>query len=144
MAGDLPQLFDHRPLRRLRRIPWVKALRTVSGAVTVSPNEVRADGVVEADASLLRPSDLPVQAGDGPPPLVGSLTSVSGASVNQSQTTAFLLRAARAACPRSRFVRDVRRLERAHKSTSSARSCASSTARAPLSTPGSSARSRAR
>ena len=34
--------------------------------------------------------------------------------MNQSQTTVFLLRAARAAFPRSRFVRDVRRLERAH------------------------------
>ena len=114
-VGDIWPLFDQRGLRRLRRIPWVRALRTVSATIGVFGRDVRAEGALEADTSQLRPADLPIQPGEEPPALVGSLRQFSGASVNQSQTTVFLLRAARAAFPRSRFVRDVRRLERVHR-----------------------------
>ena len=114
-VGDVQPLFAQRELRRLRRIPWVRALRTMAATVGVFGPDVRADGALETDASQVRPVDLPIQPGQEPPALVGSLRQFSGASVNQSQTTVFLLRAARAAFPRSRFVRDVRRLERVHK-----------------------------
>lgn len=114
-VGDVQPLFGERPLRRLRHIPWVRALRTMSATLDVSGEQVRADGALETDPSQVRPVDIPVQPGEEPPALVPSANHFSGASVNQSQTTAFLLRAARAAFPRSRFVRDVRRLERAHK-----------------------------
>ena len=114
-AGDVQPLFSQRELRRLRRVPWVRALRTMSATVDVSGGEIRAEGALDADASQIGPADLPIQPGNVPPALVGSLRQFAGASVNQSQTTVFLLRAARAAFPRSRFVRDVRRLERAHK-----------------------------
>ena len=113
--GDVQPLFAQRGLRRLRRIPWVKALRALSATVTMSGENIRGDGALETDPSKLRPAGLPVQPGEEPPALVGSLRQFAGGSVNQSQTTAFLLRAARAAFPKSRFVRDVRRLERAHK-----------------------------
>lgn len=115
LAGDVQPLFAQREFRHLRRIPWVRALRTVSATVGLSGETIRAEGALEADASQLGPADLPIQPGEQPPALVGSLRQFSGASVNQSQTTVFLLRAARAAFPRSRFVRDVRRLERTHK-----------------------------
>ncbi len=115
VVGDLQPMFDLRELRRLRRIPWVRALRTMSATLGASHQEIRAEGKLEADGSQIGPGDLPIQPGGDPPALVGSLRQFAGASVNQSQTTVFLLRAARAAFPRSRFVRDVRRLERVHK-----------------------------
>jgi hypothetical protein len=115
VVGDVQPLFDRRELRRLRRVPWVRALRTMSATLGASDQEIRAEGVLETDASQIGPGDLPIQLGKPPPALVGSLRQFAGASVNQSQSTVFLLRAARAAFPRSRFVRDVRRLERAYK-----------------------------
>ena len=115
IVGDVQPLFDQRELRRLRRIPWVRALRTMSATLGASEREIQAEGALEADPSQIGPGDLPIQPGRESPALVGSLRQFAGASVNQSQTTVFLLRAARAAFPRSRFVRDVRRLERAHK-----------------------------
>jgi len=87
----------------------------VSATIAVSGKDVRAEATLEADPSQVRPTDLPIQPGAEPPALVGSLRQFAGGSVNQSQTTVFLMRAARAVFPRSRFVRDVRRLERAHK-----------------------------
>ena len=117
VVADVQPLFDQRELRRLRRIPWVRALRTGSATLGASESrrEIRAEAALETDASQIGPNDLPIQPGQAPPALVGSLRQFAGASVNQSQTTVFLLRAARAAFPRSRFVRDVRRLERLHK-----------------------------
>lgn len=114
-VADVQPLFAQRPLRHLLRIPWVEALRTMSATLSVSGEEVRGEGTLEADPSQLSEGDLPIQPGEVPPELVGSLRQFAGGSVNQSQTTVFLLRAARAAFPKSRFVRDVRRLERIHK-----------------------------
>jgi hypothetical protein len=120
LAGEVqPLLSRHQALfpslRRLLRIPWVKSLRSVSATLGASGRRIRADAMVQSDPARTRPEDLPIMPGTQMPPLVGSLRQFSSGSANQSQATVFLLRAARVAFPRSRFVRDVRRLERAHK-----------------------------
>jgi hypothetical protein len=120
VVGEVQPLLSQRApfgraLRRVLRIPWVQALRTVSATLGASPQRIHADAVVRSDPTRVRPEDIPIMPGTQLPPLVGSLRQFSSASANQSQSTVFLLRAARAAFPRSRFVRDVRRLERAHK-----------------------------
>jgi hypothetical protein len=74
--------------------------------------------------------DLPLATGDDAPEVLDRDGEIAGANGDQSQTTVFLLRAARAAYPDSRFVRESTPSRRSSESTSSRRSSASSTARA--------------
>lgn len=111
MAADVRPLIEARPFRRFLRVPWARAMRDARGTIDVVGNELRLDGAVDTDPGLTE-GDLPLQTGDQPPPVVRAPGRLSGASTNQSQATVFLLRAARAAYPRSRFVRRVARVER--------------------------------
>lgn len=115
LVADFRQLLAQRSFRRFRRVPWLNAIHTMRATIGVSRGRMRLEGALETDPARIGPGDLPVLPGTDPPALVRSGRQFSSGSVNQSQTTAFLLRAARAAFPRSRFVRDVRRLERAHR-----------------------------
>ena len=111
-VGDLRPILESRPLRRFLRVPWVRALHDARGTIDVVDDHLQLDGALDSDPARTRAEDLPLQPGDQPPELVRAPGRLSGASTNQSQATVFLLRAARAVYPRSRFVRRVARIER--------------------------------
>jgi hypothetical protein len=111
-VGDVRPLLESRPLRRFLRVPWARALHDARGTVDVVGSELQLDGALDTNPALTREEDLPLQPGDQPPALVRAPGRLSGGSTNQSHATVFLLRAARAAFPRSRFVRRVARVER--------------------------------
>ena len=113
VAGDAPSLLAQPDLGRLRRVPWFAATRSFGATLSAASGRITADAVVRTDPARVTDAQLPLQPGDGPPALAPTLKQFASGSLNQSQTTAFLLRAARARFPRSAFVRDVRRVERA-------------------------------
>lgn len=109
--GD-PSVLGGRPeLERLRDLPWFAALESAGAALTLTEEELRVDAVANTDAAALSEADLPLAAGPDSPELVPSDDEIAGGNLNQSVTTVFLLRAAEAAAPNSRFVRDVHALE---------------------------------
>jgi hypothetical protein len=110
--GDLRPAVARRPLRRFTRLPWVRGVHSFAATLGMGGPRLQLDGQVKTDPAKLTDDQLPIEAGDSPPPIVRRAGRISGASQNQSRTTLFLLRAARAGYPRSRFVRDVARLER--------------------------------
>jgi Protein of unknown function (DUF3352) len=123
--GDLPEdalvraYTDARPLLasipddRVREIRWVSALRSVALAVGIEDERLAIDVTLSTDPDAVTDADLPVVPDDETPEVVsGYEGEIVGASRNQSQTTVFLLRAARVLFPDSRFVRDVDALER--------------------------------
>lgn len=112
IAGDFPPLLRQRGFGRLRRIPWVAAIRSFAATASGSRDRLRFEGLVSTDPTRISDAQLPLQAGEGPPALAPTLRQFASGTLNQSQTTVFLLRAARAMFPRSAFVRDVRRVER--------------------------------
>jgi hypothetical protein len=104
-ALQLPELAP------LRRAPWFDTLLTLGAAVSFDGSEVRAEAFLATDHA--RPEDLPVvSATSAVPEVVERDGWISGANLNQSQATVFLLRAVRAAFPDSDFVRDVATVER--------------------------------
>lgn len=115
VAGDVPPLLAQPDLGRLRHIPWFAAIRSFGATISAAPGRINADAVVSTDPARLTDAQLPLQPGNGPPALAPTLKQFASGSLNQSQTTAFLLRAARTMFPHSAFVRDVRRVERALK-----------------------------
>lgn len=110
--GDLSGTLGHRELRRFRGLPWVDALRTSGFAAKFDGTRLELSGVLATDPARVAAADLPFPAGDGEPPLFRRDRQILGGSANQSQTTAFLLRAVRRGHPRSRFVRHVGQIER--------------------------------
>lgn len=105
------QVVEEDGLRRAReRVPWLRALRGVSGALTV--DEDGLSGVLRAstDARSLRDEDLPVAKAGRIEVPAGDL--VVGASRDQSVTTTFAARVARELFADSRFVRAVESTER--------------------------------
>lgn len=113
VVADAGPVLDIRELERFRGIPWAAALRQVAVTAGFEGDELRLDTALSTDPEAITEDDLPLVTGDEPPGVVAREDEVVGGSVNQSQTTAFLLRGAREAFPDSRFVRDVARVERA-------------------------------
>jgi hypothetical protein len=98
-------------LAPLKDAPWFDSITSFGAALSFEGQRVRAEALVATDHA--RPEDLPVVSGTSEQPHVVARDGwISGANVNQSQTTTFLLRAVRAAFPDSEFVRDVATVER--------------------------------
>ena len=113
-TGDLTVAqaqFDRGQVDRAREaVPYLRALQRASIAFDVEPGAARARAHVATGGEPLRPEDLPVgEAGDLAVP---ESDVIAGASTNQSRTTILGARIARAAFPRSRFVRAIERAER--------------------------------
>ena len=101
------QLAEVAPLTKM---PWFDAVTTLGATISFEDSEMRADALVATDGA--QPADLPVVPGSASPEVVRRDGWISGANLNQSQATAFLLRTVRAAFPDSDFVRDVATVER--------------------------------
>lgn len=110
--GDLRGVFEYPLLARFKSVRWVGALRAGAASASIEDDRLVLDGVANTSSVGLTEADLPLVAGDAPPPLPSVPRRITSASANQSQTTVFLLRAFRAAYPQSHFVRDVAQLER--------------------------------
>ena len=110
--ADISRLREIPQVRPLADLPWFDALRSAGASVTVEDGALAVEGVANTDPSGLSADDLPLAAGETPPEIVREKGKVSGASANQSQTTAFLLAALRAGFPDSDFVRDVDKVEK--------------------------------
>jgi hypothetical protein len=115
--GDLLRVTgDPRPLVRdalpgAEELPWVAALRSYDAVMRLERDEVRLDAAVHTDPAGLTEADVPLEVGEESPP-VGSVERVlAAANRNQSRTTVFLMRLARAALADSRFVHAVDELE---------------------------------
>jgi CheY-like chemotaxis protein len=105
---ELPELSG------LTKMPWFDALRTFGGTVSFDGSNMHADALLSTDP--VDQADLPVVPGtDEAPEIVRREGWISGANLDQSRATAFLLRAVRAAFPDSDFVRDVATVERERK-----------------------------
>jgi uncharacterized protein DUF3352 len=98
---------------RFRGVPWFDSIFSAGLTLGLDDGRLVLDGAVNTYPHRITDADLPVAPGNSAPPLVTRAGQVAGASRNQSQSTVFLLRAARRAYPRSRFVRDVATLENA-------------------------------
>lgn len=107
---DPHALIDVHALRRLDSVDWVTALRSAGVAFDVDGDNAEL-GLALNTGPGLRERDLPLAVGKEPPRLLERPGEVAAASANQSQTTAFLLRAAEQAFPRSAFVFDVADVE---------------------------------
>lgn len=96
---------------RLRSIPWFAALQTV-GVTASFPDDdhLVVDVALNTDGTLTE-NDLPLATGEESPGVVQRTGEIAAANRNQSRTTVFLLRAAKAVFPDSRFVRAVEDLE---------------------------------
>jgi hypothetical protein len=111
--GDLSRALDAPGLANLRELEWFAALRSFGASAGFDDDDrLRLEATVNTDPTALTEADLPLAAGDESPAIIESDSQISGASRDQSRTTVFLLRAVRAAFPKSDFVRDVATLER--------------------------------
>lgn len=96
--------------RATEDVPWIGAIRSVAGAVRLDEGGADLSGVVSTDPRGLEDDDLPVApAGELDLP---RNEHVTGASRDQSFTTTFLSRTARALFADSDFARAVGRAER--------------------------------
>lgn len=111
-SADLTRLLEVPELRPLADLPWVAALRSGGLALSFEESAILLDAVLNTDPNGLRPEHLPLPVKVETPGVIREAGKISGASANQSRTTAFLLEAVRVAYPDSDFVRDVARVER--------------------------------
>jgi hypothetical protein len=103
---------EQREIARLRSVPWFAALRTVGVTISFPDDEhLVADAALNTDAGKLTEDDLPLATGAQSPEVPRRAGEIAAANRDQSRTTVFLLRAARAVFPDSRFVRAVDDLE---------------------------------
>jgi hypothetical protein len=98
--------------QRFRKDKWVDAVRTGGLNADLDGDTLVVAAAVNTDPFGLTDADLPLVTGGRTPPLVERPGHLSGGSINQSQTTAWLLRLVRGAYPRSDFVRHVADAER--------------------------------
>jgi hypothetical protein len=110
--GDLGRVLDSRELRPFLELPWFSALRTAGLAVSFGEDRLVVDFALNTDPDGLDPADLPLATGREAPQVLRRQGQIAGGNRNQSFTTAFLFRLAELRFPDSRFVRDVRELER--------------------------------
>jgi Protein of unknown function (DUF3352) len=109
--GTLEGLAEQEQLRRFANVGFFEVLETWAGAARFEENELNAEIAIRLDEEQVEEDDLPVVSGEESPEIVPRDTEISGGNLNQSQTTAFLLRAVQAAYPNSRFVRAVDALD---------------------------------
>ena len=107
--GTLDGLEGQEELRRFAGL--LEPLESWRAAVRFQGDDLEVDIAVGLDSELVEADDLPVVTGEESPEIVPRDTEISGGNRNQSQTTAFLLRAVQAAYPDSRFVRAVDALD---------------------------------
>jgi hypothetical protein len=106
LSGRVPEV------ERLFTLPWFAALRTVGVTASFHEDELLVvDVALNTDAGDLDEDDLPLATGEESPEVVSRDDVIVSANRDQSRTTVFLLRAARAAFPDSRFVQAVEDLE---------------------------------
>jgi Protein of unknown function (DUF3352) len=105
--GTLEGLAEQEQLRRFANVGFFDVLETWAGAARFEKDELNIEVAVRLDEEQVEEEDLPVVSGEESPEIVPRDTDISGGNLNQSQTTAFLLRAVQAAYPNSRFVRAV-------------------------------------
>jgi hypothetical protein len=107
-------LSDRVPeVERLFTVPWFAALRTVGATASFSDDEhLVVDVALNTDGRDLDADDLPFATGEDSPEVVERSDEIVAANQDQSRTTVFLLRAAQAAFPDSRFVQAVEDVER--------------------------------
>jgi hypothetical protein len=110
--GKAEGLADQEQLRRFASIPLVQALETWGLAVGFRQDDLNVDVSVHLDGEQLDEGDLPLATGAESPEIVIRPGEMSGGNRNQSQTTAFLLRALRAGYPDSRFVKAADAIEK--------------------------------
>jgi hypothetical protein len=101
---ELPELSD------LTALPWFASLRTLGATVSFDDSRMLGDALVTTDGA--KASDLPLIPTGEAPDIVEREGWISGANLDQSRATAFLLRTVRALFPDSDFVRDVATVER--------------------------------
>jgi Protein of unknown function (DUF3352) len=109
--GTLEGLAEQEPFRRFADVGFLQVLETWAAAVRFDQDELNAEVAVRLDEEQVEEEDLPVVSGAESPEILPRGTEISGGNLNQSQTTAFLLRAVQAAYPNSRFVRAVDALD---------------------------------
>ena len=113
-AGDLTlarTAVEEPNLRRARReVPYLAAVREMGAVLDLNSERATGRLQVATESSRLKPSDLPLaDAGDLDLPVTDLVAS---GSRNQSVTTTFAARVARALFADSRFIRAVDRTER--------------------------------
>ena len=110
--GTLDGLKTQDEFRRFADLPIVQALETWGLTVAFQRDNLNVDLAVGLDGSKVDEADLPLVTGDESPEIVIRPDEMSGGNRNQSQTTAFLLRALRAGFPDSRFVKAADAIEK--------------------------------
>jgi hypothetical protein len=103
--GTLASLQAQDEFRRFADLPLVRALETWGLTVAFADGDASLDVSVRLDEDQVDEADLPLVTGEESPEIVLREGELSGGNRNQSQTTAFLLRALRAGYPDSRFVK---------------------------------------
>jgi hypothetical protein len=103
--GNLESLRAQDEFRRFAALPLVRGLQTWGLSVAFSGSDLNVDLSVGLDEAQVDEADLPLVTGEESPEIVLREGELSGGNRNQSQTTAFLLRALRAGYPDSRFVK---------------------------------------
>ena len=103
--GSLDDLKAQETFRRFAGLPLVEGLESWGLAVTFRGAKLDADLALRLDESKVDEGDLPLVTGAESPEVVIRDRELSGGNRNQSQTTAFLLRALRIGYPDSRFVK---------------------------------------
>ena len=101
---ELPELSN------LTEMPWFGALRTLGATISFDDSRMYGDALLATDD--VAAADLPLIPGSDSPDIVRREGWISGANLDQSRTTTFLLRAVRTLFPDSGFVRDVETVER--------------------------------
>lgn len=110
--GTLEGIAEQEELRRFAELPLVQALETWGLTAAFEGSKLNLDVAVRLDGERIGEEDLPLVTGSDAPEIVIRGREISGGNRNQSQTTAFLLRALRAGYPNSRFVRAADAIEK--------------------------------
>jgi hypothetical protein len=103
--GSLDSLNAQEEIRRFSDLPLVQALEGWGLTVGFGDSRLNVDLAVRLDEQQVDEADLPLVTGEESPEIVLREGELAGGNRNQSQTTAFLLRALRAGYPDSRFVK---------------------------------------
>jgi hypothetical protein len=103
--GTAAPLAEQEELARFASLPLFQALENWGLTVAFEGEDLNVDVAVRLDEEQVEEGDLPLVTGEESPEIVLREGELSGGNRNQSQTTAFLLRALRAGYPDSRFVK---------------------------------------
>jgi hypothetical protein len=110
--GTAAPLAQQEQLARFADLPLMQALETWALTAVFENDDLNVDLAVRLDEERVGEADLPLVTGEESPEIVLREGELSGGNRNQSQTTAFLLRALRAGYPDSRFVKAADAIER--------------------------------